>query len=407
MISEVRLKEWVNIFLDHIKEITPEVHVSEQEGYKFKSVDVFQNNFNLTSPNLTETLEKSIQSNNLTIGSMYFPRKMLLIFSENYREETRQILAKLFDDSVDIVKRINEAEYAFEELIQKRNKEMGESANSFIGLRFISLILSFYNPNKYNALKPREWNVFCKYIDEDFRIPNGTLSGERYEVLSEYIEALRVYIKDIPEIKSLKEQLTRGLNFTDEEFRWITQDVIYVTARLLAQEKSGEEEVKVQVKKIKEEKGYEIEMVDEEEIVTNLEFPLEAYLENTIIKNWNSIDFGEPLTLYKDEDDTIGQQYITDVGIIDILTKDKEGNFVVIELKRGRSDQKVIGQILSYIGWVRENLATNGEQVRGIVIASDGNNALLSAQREVSDKVKILYYRVKIDFVEPKEVLKK
>lgn len=402
MINKDKIKEWVSIFQEHIQEITPEVHVSEHEGYKFKSVDTFQNNFSLVSTNLHETLEKSIELNNLSVGNMYFPRKMLLIFAENYEDETKVIFENLFNEKKDISKRITETVDAFNVLMDKRNKELGADAGSFIGLRFISLLLGFYDPNKYNAVKPREWNIFCKFIDEDFKIPNGTPEGERYIILSKYIEALREYIKDIPEINSLREQLTRGLTFKDEECRWMTQDVIYVTAMYLARKKSGEEVIEPQKrrKEIVENYNEEVEM---EENTGNLEFPLEAYLENTIVKNWNNIDFGEPLTLYKDEDDTIGQQYTIDVGIIDILALDKDKNFVVIELKRGRSDQKVIGQILSYMGWVRENLATNGQGVRGIVISADGNQALLSAQREVSDKVKVIYYRVKIDFVNPEE----
>jgi len=38
MISQEKIKEWVDIFLEHIESITPEVHVREQEGYKSQSV---------------------------------------------------------------------------------------------------------------------------------------------------------------------------------------------------------------------------------------------------------------------------------------------------------------------------------------------------------------------------------
>jgi len=92
MIPKARIQEWVNLYLDHIKEITPEIHVRDEEGYKFKSVDNFQQNFNLDARDLAVMLDKAIENNNLTVGNMHFPRKMLLIFAQERPEETRETL---------------------------------------------------------------------------------------------------------------------------------------------------------------------------------------------------------------------------------------------------------------------------------------------------------------------------
>lgn len=46
-----------------------------------------------------------------------------------------------------------------------------------------------------------------------------------------------------------------------------------------------------------------------------------------------------------------------------------EGKFVV-ELKKGMTSDRVIGQTLRYIGWVRENLG-NGKPVKGLIIAKE------------------------------------
>jgi len=76
-----------------------------------------------------------------------------------------------------------------------------------------------------------------------------------------------------------------------------------------------------------------------------------------IERNWKNIEFGLDLKIYEDENGNPGRQYLTDVGYIDLLTTDKSGNFYVIELKKGHTSDKVIGQTLSYIGWVRKHLA--------------------------------------------------
>jgi restriction system protein len=125
------------------------------------------------------------------------------------------------------------------------------------------------------------------------------------------------------------------------------------------------------------------------------EFVLEKYLEDFIVGNWDKIDFGEELTLFEDENGNKGQQYYTEeVGYIDILAKDKKGGYVVVELKKGRKNDEVVGQILRYIGWVRRNLAKNNEQVRGLVIVGERDTKLEHAVSEISDKVSVKLYKV-------------
>jgi endonuclease len=66
-----------------------------------------------------------------------------------------------------------------------------------------------------------------------------------------------------------------------------------------------------------------------------------------------------------------GRQFNTGVvGIIDLLAIDKQGDFVVIELKAGEAKDKACAQLFRYMGWVAVNLA-NGKNVRGILVASD------------------------------------
>lgn len=66
------------------------------------------------------------------------------------------------------------------------------------------------------------------------------------------------------------------------------------------------------------------------------------------------------------------QQFDTGiVGRLDLLAIDERGRFVVIELKAGTADDRVCGQVLRYMGWVRLKLAKPGDAVRGIIVAHD------------------------------------
>ena len=131
------------------------------------------------------------------------------------------------------------------------------------------------------------------------------------------------------------------------------------------------------------------------------EFVLEKYLEEFIVSNFPAIFEGK-LRIYsepvKDDDSSesiIGQQFDTgEVGIIDILAQDKSSNdFVVIELKKGRGADKIVGQVLSYMGWVEEKLCGGGQKVRGLIICKEPDSRLSSALK-MAKNVSVKYYRI-------------
>lgn len=79
------------------------------------------------------------------------------------------------------------------------------------------------------------------------------------------------------------------------------------------------------------------------------------------------------LQLYTHSDGRNGRQFACPDagGFIDLLCLDsKAGEYVVIELKSKRAGRDAVGQIKSYMGWVKDKLA-GGSPVRGLII-SDG-----------------------------------
>jgi len=69
---------------------------------------------------------------------------------------------------------------------------------------------------------------------------------------------------------------------------------------------------------------------------------------------------------------TSGRQFPTHIGPIDLLCKDKSTDeYVIIELKRGHTNDEVVGQILRYMGWVYVNLEKSGKPVRGYIVANE------------------------------------
>jgi restriction system protein len=92
----------------------------------------------------------------------------------------------------------------------------------------------------------------------------------------------------------------------------------------------------------------------------------------------------------------VGQQYPTDAGPIDILavSKDKK-RVLVVELKRGRASDSVVGQVLRYMGFVKEQIAEEGQTVEGAVIVAEDDQRLRWALLNVPS---VSFYRYEVSF---------
>lgn len=135
------------------------------------------------------------------------------------------------------------------------------------------------------------------------------------------------------------------------------------------------------------------------------EFGLEAQLEDFIVENWDNLKFVEGYDIYEEEGKVIGQQYVTDLGRMDILAKKKEGpGWLVIELKKGKPSDKVVGQINHYMGYVKNQLADEGEEIKGLIIAGEEDKRILYAIDRDPD-VMFLTYKVEFKVEEPKLTL--
>jgi hypothetical protein len=131
----------------------------------------------------------------------------------------------------------------------------------------------------------------------------------------------------------------------------------------------------------------------------DMEFVMEKYLEEFMEANFAKIKFGAKLELYDEDEENSGRQYPTSIGTIDLLAIDRgKKEFVVIELKKGKTGDAVVGQVLRYMGWVNENLVPkhSGYGIRGIVVVREEDEKLRYALSQMAT-VTAFTYAVKFE----------
>ena len=140
-----------------------------------------------------------------------------------------------------------------------------------------------------------------------------------------------------------------------------------------------------------------VEGLEPDEIVEDpAAFALEKHLEHFLVENWSKTELGMTYDIYTEDGQLVGQQYPSDTGPIDILaiSKDKK-TLLVVELKRGRASDRVVGQIQRYMGYVKDELAEADQQVKGVIIALEDD---LRMRRALSVTQNIEFYRYQLSF---------
>lgn len=136
--------------------------------------------------------------------------------------------------------------------------------------------------------------------------------------------------------------------------------------------------------------------VSDPEVEDAAAFAMEKHLEDFLVKNWSQTDLGKDYDIYAEDGEPVGQQYPTDTGPMDLLAVKKDkSELLVVELKKGKASDVVVGQVLRYMGFVKEDLAEPNQTVRGVIIALEDD---LRIRRALAVTPSIEFFRYQISF---------
>ena len=195
----------VRNIINDLKEKYKELIVTPgyDEIYKWESLKIFQERWNIDEPDFLTMYDESLQnsdSTNLWASKFFYPKETMLLFIKSDPERVREMFRSLFNEEENIEKRIDKFTYDCDVFVKELQVDNDKLKHHFHdGFRMISVYLCFRYPMNYTIYKYTEFKEFMETvraktipgtneIDRFFRVMR-TL----YKILSDDKELMKIH----------------------------------------------------------------------------------------------------------------------------------------------------------------------------------------------------------------------
>lgn len=200
-------------------------YMVNHESFKWNATNQFQRVFDINADDLAANLKEALsKEDTLLSGHMNFSKQMLLLNAKYSQEDIRRALEMLFDESVDLAKRIEDFMDQFE-MINETNRTAGhlkQNAASHQNPHSISVYLAFAHPSKHYIYKETVWLDFKYETELDYPTLNWfTHKLVGYDQICNHIREVLIADKELVELhdKAYPDDVS--------DYHLLTQDFIY------------------------------------------------------------------------------------------------------------------------------------------------------------------------------------
>lgn len=372
MIDSQRMHDVLEAYKAHFSQLWP------TERFKWEAVQHFQAHWDIETADFKGMfLQATAKAQALLTSANYFPRGMIGEYAQKEPDTVRSMFRALFDESRDVVQRVEQFIAQAEVLKQQY---FDPKKQSFQNINSVSTYLWLMYPHKYYIYKHSECVAITNYFDTPFKPVRGDYNRNLAGGFAIY-DTLVAHIAQDHELISMYQTTLTAEGFADPQLHTLAIDVGFF------------------IYKYPEKIQADLDFKDEPSQPTinrsPFQFAREEYLEDFIINHWEQTIFGKQYNIY-DNGENDGRQFPTRTGKIDILAISKDNNtLLVIELKKGRSSDGTVGQIMRYIADIKETLAEPDQEVHGAIISFSDDKKIRSALSIVPF---VTYYQYTLHF---------
>lgn len=204
----------------------------KNERYKWEAIQCFQRNWNINTVNFPDMLKRSLDKTyNLLASMSNYAKVMIIGFAEAAPEEVRGAFIALYDESRDVVERIQAFKAQAEEMLEK----YGDGARQhFQTENAITVYLWLRYPDTYGIYKYGEIKPAAKLLVADYVFKKGAYASNIRNWLNFCNEIRNELLEDYELIELVKSHLTESC-WPDSELRTLTMDVVFYISRFYSQ----------------------------------------------------------------------------------------------------------------------------------------------------------------------------
>ena len=200
----------------------------EGEKYKLKAIKCFQDNWNINAKDFHEMLERSLRdTHNLLSSINYYPRKMIIDFASKFPNEVREMFANLFDESKNVVERIEKFKEDSSTILKQYN---GIFKNHYQTENAISVYLWLRFPDKYYIYKIGEIKKASEALKSNYSFKNGDYENNIRNFINFYDE-INAELKKDKELQNKFSSLITQDCYPDPELKTLTADFCLYAGR--------------------------------------------------------------------------------------------------------------------------------------------------------------------------------
>ena len=198
------------------------------EKYKWIAVKHFQDNWDIDAPDFAGMLRRALaKTENLLASINNFPARMILVYAKLYPEEVREAFRELFDESLDVSKRITDFKNKGDEWLErtpdnaKQHYQNEYSITVYLWLRY---------PDKYYIYKYSEARNTAQKLESDYVIKKGKSETNAISAFDLYNE-IRAVLQTDEEVKQMFAEALTDDCYPDPELVTLTIDVGFYVSR--------------------------------------------------------------------------------------------------------------------------------------------------------------------------------
>ena len=198
------------------------------EKYKWEAVQYFQANWDVNADDFAGMLTRALSKTaNLLASANHFPAKMIVGFAGSVPEEVRAMFLSLYDESRDVVERVEEFKQKSGGLLERYGNG---AAQHFQDENAIMTYLWLRYPDKYYVYKLGEIRAVAAELKGSYRFKKGAYADNIRNFMAFYDEICDELRRDDELRKLLQSQLTESC-YPDPQLRTLTGDVGFYISR--------------------------------------------------------------------------------------------------------------------------------------------------------------------------------